>query len=33
MNVKNTATRAEEFKQMATRHGVTVKEIFWTLLS
>ncbi|MGZ9072768.1 MAG: GYD domain-containing protein [Rhodoplanes sp.] len=31
MNVKNTATRAEEFKQMATRHGVTVKEIFWTL--
>ena len=23
--------RAEEFKQMATRHYVTVKEIFWTL--
>ena len=31
MNVKNTAKRAEDFKQLASVHGVTVKEIFWTL--
>ena len=30
-NIKNTAKRAEDFKQMGTVHGVTVKEIFWTL--
>ena len=30
-NIKNTAKRAEEFKLMGTVHGVTVKEIFWTL--
>jgi uncharacterized protein with GYD domain len=31
MNVKNTAQRAEEFKEMAIRQGATVKEIFWSL--
>ena len=31
MNVKNTTQRAEEFKLMAIRHGVTVSRIFWTL--
>jgi uncharacterized protein with GYD domain len=30
-NVKNTAKRAEDFRLMASAHGVTVKEIFWTL--
>ena len=30
-NVKKTATRAEEFKQMAMRYGAAVKETFWTL--
>ena len=30
-NIKNTAKRAEDFKLMASAHGVTVKEIFWTL--
>jgi uncharacterized protein with GYD domain len=30
-NIKNTAKRAEEFKLMASAHGVTVNEIFWTL--
>jgi uncharacterized protein with GYD domain len=30
-NVKKTAQRAEEFKEMAIGHGATVKEIFWTL--
>ena len=30
-NIKNTAKRAEDFRLMASAHGVTVKEIFWTL--
>jgi uncharacterized protein with GYD domain len=30
-NVKKTAQRAEEFKEMAIGHGATVKQIFWTL--
>jgi uncharacterized protein with GYD domain len=30
-NIKKTAQRAEEFKEMAIGHGATVKEIFWTL--
>jgi uncharacterized protein with GYD domain len=30
-SIKNTAKRAEDFKLMASAHGVTVKEIFWTL--
>jgi uncharacterized protein with GYD domain len=31
MNVKNTTQRAQEFKQMAIRHGAAVRETFWTL--
>ena len=31
MNVKNTTQRAQEFKQMAIRHGAIVRETFWTL--
>ena len=27
----DTAKRAADFKQLASVHGVTVKEIFWTL--
>ena len=30
-NVKDSPKRAEAFKQSATRHGATVKELFWTL--
>ena len=30
-NVKKTAQRAEEFKEMANRHGAAVKQILWTL--
>ena len=30
-NIKNTGKRAEDFKLMASAHGVTVREIFWTL--
>ena len=30
-NVKKTAQRAEEFKEMAIGHNATVKQIFWTL--
>jgi uncharacterized protein with GYD domain len=30
-SIKNTAKRADDFKLMASAHGVTVKEIFWTL--
>ena len=31
MNVKNTTQRAQEFKQMAIRHGAAVRETFWLL--
>lgn len=30
-NVKETAKRAEAFKAMAKKGGVTVKEIYWTM--
>jgi uncharacterized protein with GYD domain len=30
-NVKKTAQRAEDFKEMANRHGAAVKQILWTL--
>lgn len=30
-NVKDSVKRAEAFKDMAKSHGVTVKELFWTL--
>lgn len=30
-NVKQTVERAEAFKQMATKAGATVKEMYWTL--
>ena len=30
-NVKKTAIRAEEFRQMAIKHGAVLKETFWTL--
>jgi uncharacterized protein with GYD domain len=30
-NVKETLSRAEAFKDMANKSGVTVKEIYWTL--
>jgi len=30
-NVKETISRAEAFKQMAKKTGVTVKDIYWTL--
>ena len=30
-NVKETTKRAEAFKEMAKKLGVTVKEIYWTL--
>jgi uncharacterized protein with GYD domain len=30
-NVKQTIERADAFKQMATKAGVTVKDIYWTL--
>ena len=30
-SVKDTATRAQAFRDSAKRMGVTVKEIFWTL--
>ena len=30
-NVKETVGRAEAFKEMARKAGVTVKEIYWTL--
>ena len=30
-NVKETASRAEAFKAMAKKSGVTVKDIYWTL--
>lgn len=30
-NVKETTRRAEAFKEMAKRVGVTVKEVYWTL--
>src|SRR5262245_4747228 len=30
-NVKQTVERADVFKQMATKAGATVKEIYWTL--
>ena len=29
-NAKDTLKRAEAFKEMAKKHGVTVKEIYWT---
>jgi uncharacterized protein with GYD domain len=29
-NVKDTPKRAEAFKEMAKKHGVTVKDIYWT---
>ena len=29
--MEDTAKRAEEFREMAIGHGVTVKQIFWTL--
>ena len=29
--MKKTAVRAEEFKQIAMRHGAVLKETFWTL--
>ena len=29
-NVKDTPKRAEAFKAMAKKHGVTVKDIYWT---
>ncbi len=30
-NVKETIKRSDAFKQMAEKHGATVKEVFWTL--
>ena len=30
-NVKETISRAEAFKQMAKKTGITVKDIYWTL--
>ena len=30
-NVKESPDRAEAFKEIAARHGVTVKDIFWTV--
>lgn len=30
-NVKETISRAEAFKEMATKSGITVKDLFWTL--
>jgi len=30
-NAKDSIKRAEAFKQMATKHGATVKELMWTL--
>jgi len=30
-NVKETINRAEQFKEMAKKSGVTVKDIYWTL--
>ncbi len=30
-NVKDTVDRAEKFKEMAKKAGVTVKEMYWTL--
>jgi uncharacterized protein with GYD domain len=30
-NVKETVSRAEAFKEMAKKTGVTVKDIYWTL--
>jgi uncharacterized protein with GYD domain len=30
-NVKETISRAEAFKQMAKKSGVTVKDMYWTL--
>jgi uncharacterized protein with GYD domain len=30
-NVKDTAKRAEAFKEMAKKMGVTVKDVYWTL--
>jgi uncharacterized protein with GYD domain len=29
-NAKDTLKRAEAFKEMAKKHGVTVKDIYWT---
>jgi len=30
-NVKETISRAEAFKEMARKSGITVKELYWTL--
>jgi uncharacterized protein with GYD domain len=30
-NVKQTIERADAFKQMATKAGATIKDIYWTL--
>ena len=30
-NVKETRKRAEALREMAKKHGVTVREVFWTL--
>ena len=30
-NVKETITRAEAFKELAKKNGVTVKDMYWTL--
>ena len=30
-NVKETAKRADAFKQMAEKVGVTIREVYWTL--
>jgi len=32
-NVKETVGRAEAFKEMAKKSGVTVKDLYWTLVS
>ena len=29
-NAKDTLKRADAFKEMAKKHGVTVKDIYWT---
>jgi uncharacterized protein with GYD domain len=30
-NIKETTNRAEAFKEMAKKRGVTVKDMYWTL--
>ena len=30
-NIKKSPARAEAFKEMAKSHGVTVKDVFWTI--